>query len=79
MLCNPMKALLNQGCLNQWSFTTRVCSYATKKRFPPHLKGTYGFPPHLKGTYGFQCRPTPICLVNLDQIDVNFAKINNAF
>ena len=21
MLCNPMKALLNQGCLNQWSFT----------------------------------------------------------
>ena len=24
MLCNPMKALLNQGCLNQWSFPARV-------------------------------------------------------
>ena len=24
MLCNPMKALLNQGCLNQWSFTARA-------------------------------------------------------
>ena len=24
MLCNPMKALLNQRCLNQWSFMSRV-------------------------------------------------------
>ena len=33
----------------------------------------------LKVQYGFQCRPTPMIIVKLHQLDVNFWKINNVF